>query len=97
MHREVTPDLARAPISVGQSATVVSLLMAMGGAGYVLDKAARGLIAAGQFRLVEDAPVLRQPVYAAMHLRHRITPLHRQLRRIVARRLKSERDGDTEG
>ncbi len=92
MHRQLTPDLAQAPISVGQSATVVSLLTAMGGAGYVLDKAARGLVASGRFRLVEDAPVLRQPVYAAMHLRHRITPLHRQLRRIVARRLKADKD-----
>jgi DNA-binding transcriptional LysR family regulator len=90
MHREVTPDLAGSAVSVGQSATVISLLTAMGGAGYVLDKAAKGLIASGRFRLVEDAPVLRQPVYAAMHLRHRITPLHRQLRRMVARRLKAD-------
>lgn len=96
MHREVTPELSRAPISVGQSATVVSLLMAMGGAGYVLDKAARGLVGDGRFRLVEDAPVLRQPVYAAMHLRHRITQLHRQLRRIVARRLKAEREDEAQ-
>lgn len=98
MHREVTPDLARAAISVGQSATVVSLLMAMGGAGYVLDKAASGLVASGRFCLVEDAPVLRQPVYAAMHLRHRITLLHRQMRRIVARRLKADnRDERVDG
>ena len=90
MHREVTPDLAGAAVSVGQSATVVSLLTAMGGAGYVLDKAATGLIGSGRFQLVEDAPVLRQPVYAAMHLRHRITPLHRQLRRMVSRRLKAD-------
>lgn len=97
MHRQITPDLAQAPISVGQSATVVSLLTAMGGAGYVLDKAAAGLVGSGRFRLVEDAPVLRQPIYAAMHLRHRITPLHRQMRRIVARRLRAERDERIEG
>jgi hypothetical protein len=36
---------------------------------------------------VTDAPVLRQPVFAATHLRHRITPLHRKLHRIVQRRL----------
>ena len=96
MHREVTPDLAGAAVSVGQSATVVSLLTAMGGAGYVLDKAATGLIASGRFQLVEDAPVLRQPVYAAMHLRHRITPLHRQLRRMVARRLRADKVDQSE-
>ena len=96
MHREVTPDLAGAAVSVGQSATVVSLLTAMGGAGYVLDKAATGLVASGRFQLVEDAPVLRQPVYAAMHLRHRITPLHRQLRRMVARRLRADKVDQSE-
>jgi DNA-binding transcriptional LysR family regulator len=87
MHREVTPQLAGSAISVGQSATVASLLTAMGGAGYVLEKTATGLVASGHFRHVTDAPVLRQPVYAALHLRHRISPLHRRLTRIVRRRL----------
>ena len=87
MHRQVTPDLAAAPISVGQSASVVSLLQAMGGAGYVLERPAAALTKDPRFRRVADAPVLRQPVYAAMHLRHRITPLHRHLRRVVFRRL----------
>ncbi len=87
MHRQLTPDLAAAPISVGQSASVVSLLQAMGGAGYVLERPAAALTKDPRFRRVADAPVLRQPVYAAMHLRHRITPLHRHLRRVVFRRL----------
>lgn len=87
MHRQVTPELAGAPISVGQSATVASLLQAMGGAGYVLENTAAAMIAEGRFRHVVDAPVLRQPVFAATHLRHRITPLHRHLLRIVHRRL----------
>ncbi len=87
MHHQLTPDLAAAPISVGQSASVVSLLQAMGGAGYVLERPAAALTKDPRFRRVADAPVLRQPVYAAMHLRHRITPLHRHLRRVVFRRL----------
>jgi DNA-binding transcriptional LysR family regulator len=87
MHRQVTPHLTAAPVSVGQSGSVVSLLMAMGGAGYVLEKTATDLVAGGGFLRVEDAPVLRQPVYAALHIRHRITPLHRRLRRVVFRRL----------
>ncbi|MES2844618.1 MAG: LysR family transcriptional regulator [Pseudomonadota bacterium] len=87
MHRELLPELAAAPVSVGQSATVASLLAAMGGAGYVLDRTAEGMIASGRFMAVDDAPVLRQPVYAATHLRHRIAPLHRRLLRIVQRRL----------
>jgi len=92
MHRELTPELARAPVSVGQSATVVSLLTEMGGTGYVLDRTASGLIETARFRLVEDAPVLRQPVYVAMHLRHRTSPMHRQTCRLVHRRLREERE-----
>jgi DNA-binding transcriptional LysR family regulator len=92
MHRQLTPDLAASPISVGQSGAVVSLLRAMGGAGYVLERTAETLIAEGGFRRVVDAPVLRQPVFAAMHIRHRIAPVHRRLRRVVFRRLRG-RDG----
>ena len=87
MHRQLMPDLTGALVSVGQSGSVVSLLMASGGAGYVLEKTAAGLVAGDRFRRVADAPALRQPVYAAIHLRDRITPLHRKLTRIVAREI----------
>lgn len=90
MHRATTPHLMASPVSVGQSATVAALLTSMGGAGYVMEKTAESLIASGRFRAVEDAPVLRQPVYAAMHLRHRITPLHRRLTRIIRRRMAGQ-------
>lgn len=92
MHRQVTPHLTAAPISVGQSGSVVSLLQAMGGSGYVLAKTASALVAGGGFQFVAEAPVLRQPVYAALHIRHRIAPLHRRLRRVVFRRLAGKDD-----
>ncbi len=85
VHRQLTPDLATAPVSVGQSGSVVSLLQAMGGSGYVLEKTAIQLVAAGQFTTVADAPVLRQPVFAAIHIRHRTQSLHRKLTQLVAR------------
>ena len=85
LHRQMTPELASAPVSVGQSASVVSLLLAMGGAGYVLEKTALQLIAEGAFMAVADAPPLRQPVYAAVHIRHRTQGLHRRLTQLVAR------------
>jgi hypothetical protein len=53
------------------------------------------MVASGRFTRVEDAPVLRQPVYAALHIRHRITPLHRRLRRVVFRRLAGK-DGEAD-
>ena len=85
MHRQMTPELATSPVSVGQSGSVVSLLMAMGGSGYVLEKTAAALIVGGQFMAVGDAPPLRQPVYAALHIRHRTQGLHRKLTQLVAR------------
>lgn len=85
MHRQLTPELTTALVSVGQSGSVVSLLMAMGGSGYVLEKTANQLVAGGGFVPVGDAPVLRQPVYAALHIRHRIAPLHRKLTQLVSR------------
>ncbi|OYW59983.1 MAG: LysR family transcriptional regulator [Rhodobacterales bacterium 12-65-15] len=85
MHRQLTPELATSPVSVGQSASVVSLLMAMGGSGYVLRKSAAALVASGRFLTVADAPDLRQPVYAAFHIRHRTHPFHRKLTQLVAR------------
>lgn len=87
MHRAVTPHLGGAAISVGQSATVAALLGAMGGAGYVLADTAAELVAQGRLLRVADAPVLRQPVYAAVHIRHAVSPVHRRLIRIVGRRL----------
>ncbi len=87
MHRTLLPEFANAPLTVGQSATVAALLRAMGGAGYVLDVTATDMAATGAFHMVEDAPVLRQPVFAATHLKHRINPLHRRLIRIVQRNL----------
>ena len=85
MHRQLTPDLAASPISVGQSGSVVSLLMAMGGSGYVLEKTADELVAGGRFMAVAEAPELRQPVFAAVHIRHRTQSLHRRLTQMVAR------------
>lgn len=86
-HREALPHLSPAPLSVGQTSAVVSLLGAMGGTGFVLEAALRGLLEDGRLRPVEDAPVLTQPVYAAMHLRNRTARLHRRLTRIVGRQL----------
>jgi LysR family transcriptional regulator, flagellar master operon regulator len=85
MHRQLTPELASAPVSVGQSGSVVSVLMATGGSGYVLEKTADQLVAGGRFMAVGDAPDLRQPVFAAIHIRHRTQPLHRKLTQLVAR------------
>ena len=38
-----------------------------------------------------DAPPLRQPVFAALHIRHRTLPLHRKLTQLVARHFRAPR------
>jgi LysR family transcriptional regulator, flagellar master operon regulator len=84
-HRQLLPELALAPLSLGQSAPVESLLQTMGGTGYVLSDAADRLIAAGRCRMVADAPEITQPVYAAVHVRNRISKTHRRMTRIASR------------
>lgn len=84
-HRILLPELSEAPLSVGQSTAVAALLLAMGGSGYVMPDAARMLVDTGRFRVVSDAPVIQQPIHAAMHLRNRHTRLHRKLTQLVGR------------
>jgi LysR family transcriptional regulator, flagellar master operon regulator len=84
-HRQLLPDMLQAPLSVGQSATVEALLTAIGGSAYVLSDAADRMVATGRFHAVTDAPLLTQPVYAAMHLRNRISKPHRRLTRMSGR------------
>ena len=82
-HRALLPELAIAPISVGQSLTVTALLTKMGGSGFVLEPTARYMVATGRFHLVKDVPPMHQPVFAATHIRNRTSRLHRELLRIV--------------
>lgn len=85
-HRAVLPELVGAPLSVGQSSTISSLLMAMGGTGFVMAEKAAEMVATGRFKYIADVPALDQPVFAAMHLRHRVSKAHRKLTRVLYRR-----------
>jgi LysR family transcriptional regulator, flagellar master operon regulator len=84
-HRQLLPELVMAPLSLGQSAPVESLLITMGGTGYVLSDAADRLLAMGRFQAVADAPDITQPVFAAVHVRNRISKTHRRMTRIAMR------------
>lgn len=86
-HRQLLPEMLDAPLASGQNAAVAGLLTTLGGAGFVLEETAAQLVATGRFQLVTDVPAIDQPVFAAMHLRHRTSPLHRHLLRIVQKRL----------
>ncbi|WP_103334177.1 LysR family transcriptional regulator [Pseudotabrizicola formosa] len=88
-HRQLLPFLHAAPLSVGQSSAVALLLHSLGGAGYVMESHAQGLVAAGGFHMVTDAPVIRQPVYAAMHLRNRTATTQKRMVDAARRRLQN--------
>ncbi len=85
-HRALLPELGAAPLAAGQNAAVAGLLQSLGGAGFVLADTAQALAAQG-FGAVADVPPITQPVFAAMHLRHRTSALHRRLLKIVERQL----------
>lgn len=88
-HRQLLPHLTAAPLSVGQSSAVALLLARLGGAGYVMDSQARDLVATGGYHMVREAPVIRQPVFVAMHLRNRTGTTQKQLTRAARQRLQT--------
>ena len=89
-HRQALPHLTASRLSVGQSTAVAALLTTIGGSGYVMDPQAEAILASGGFSAVRDAPVLRQPVYAAMHLRNRTGSLQKNLLRVLRRHIVSK-------
>ncbi len=78
-HDTLLPHLALPPLAAGQSVLVRGMILALGVAGYQESRAARALIDAGQVALVEGAPVLTQPIHAAVHLRNRHRAVWRKL------------------
>ena len=85
-HRAALPELVGAQLSVGQSTSLAALLQAMGGTGFVMAEKAAEMVASGRFAYISDVPALGQPVYAAMHLRNRVTKSRRKMTRILGRR-----------
>lgn len=70
-HADLLPELSGVPVSSGQNAVIRGLLLALGGSAYVLEATAKELARMDAFRRVGDAPVITQPVHAAVHLRNR--------------------------
>jgi DNA-binding transcriptional LysR family regulator len=90
-HDVALPQLAEATLASGQNAAVAGLLAALGGAAYVAEETASAMAAAGTAQPVADAPVLTQPVHAAMPLRLRTARLQARLLGIVRRQFAARR------
>ncbi|CAN7414225.1 LysR family transcriptional regulator [Rhizobium sp. LjRoot254] len=73
LHQEQLPQFASAAIAVGYEELAVGLMEQFGGSSYVPRQLAAGLVEGrgARFTLVEDAPILMQPIYSAVHSRRR--------------------------
>ncbi|MEC9342264.1 MAG: LysR family transcriptional regulator [Pseudomonadota bacterium] len=83
MHRRIASALVDAPQASGQDLVVAGMLAALGGSAYVLEETALAMVADQGYRFVEDAPAISQPVYAAVHLQHRHSHIHRRLHNVI--------------
>jgi DNA-binding transcriptional LysR family regulator len=95
-HRQVLPDFSAALLASGQNTAVAGLLLAMGGAAFVLADTAEALVAQGRFKMVMDVEPIGQPIFAVMHQRHRTSRMHRRLTRIVAREIAGRSNAERE-
>ena len=85
-HSELLPFLSAGPMSSGQAAVLQGLLEALGGATYLPAHLAAHLVNSGRGYVVQDAPRIAQPVYAAVHLRNR----HRRPYRRMVQKLRDQ-------
>ena len=81
--RLALPFQPAAPVASGLSSTVCSLLRALGGSAYVLERAAAQMLADGTARLVQDAPPIAQAVHSLVHVRRRHVASHRRLQSVM--------------
>lgn len=80
-HATLMPVLSGGPVSSGQAGVIRGILLANGGTTYLLKETVAEMVAADFAVEVTGAPRIAQPVYAAMHLRHRHRPAYRRILR----------------
>jgi LysR family transcriptional regulator, flagellar master operon regulator len=94
-HSEMLPELSRPRISVGLDLLAVMHLKRNGGSAYVPQHAVHDLVKSRTARSVTDAPVIAQPVFAAVHIRRRTNAEVRKALKILHGLLATGRYGDT--
>jgi DNA-binding transcriptional LysR family regulator len=93
-HSEMLPELSRPRISVGLDLLAVMHLKRNGGSAYVPQHALEDLVKSRAASPVIDAPVIVQPVFAAVHIRRRNNPEVRNALKILHRLLATGKYGD---
>ncbi|MEZ5911422.1 MAG: LysR family transcriptional regulator [Paracoccaceae bacterium] len=82
-HAALHPGLVAVPLSIGQNAAMVQMLLSLGGSAYVLRDFAHDLVRDGKCRFVADAPQITQTVFAGVNIRNRHRSAFRRLIRIL--------------
>ncbi|MEM9048588.1 MAG: LysR family transcriptional regulator [Pseudomonadota bacterium] len=83
-HASLLPLLSGGPVSSGQAAVIRGILMADGGTTFLLKETVAEMVEAATVHEVLGAPRIAQPVYAALHLRHRHRPAYRRILRTLS-------------
>jgi hypothetical protein len=87
-HSELLPELSRPRLSVGLDTLAIESLRRNGGTAYVPEHAIERLRSEGIANVVQDAPVITQPVFSATHIRRRTSPYVKKalagLRQLIA-------------
>lgn len=79
-HKQLLSELTDTPLSCGPSAAIATLLQSISATSYLPENATTNSDATtGRLHLVEDAPEISQPVYAAVHVRNRHVHIHMQM------------------
>jgi DNA-binding transcriptional LysR family regulator len=92
-HSEMLPELSRPRISVGLDMLAIIHLKRNGGSAYVPQHAVEDLMRSQVAEPVIDAPIIEQPVFAAVHIRRRSSPDVRTAVKILHELLASENYG----
>lgn len=66
IHLDLLPHLQATPVSVGLGSMAVDYILQQGGCAYFPERIATNFIANGQMHLVEDAPIITQPIYTVV-------------------------------
>jgi LysR family transcriptional regulator, flagellar master operon regulator len=94
-HSEMLPELSRPRISVGLDLLAVMHLKRNGGSAYVPQHAVHALVKSRTANPVMDAPIIAQPVFAAVHIRRRTNSEVRKALKILLGLLATGRYGET--
>jgi len=82
-HAALHPSLAEAPLSVGQNAAMVGMLLSLGGTAYVLKQAADDLVEEGKCVFVGDVAPITQTIFAGVNIRNKHRNAFRRLIKIL--------------